>query len=111
MADDAIRAVNGYTIDPRALMWSVVNRAQRKQLERRSRGRSFDVGTEFLLLLEFQGRPDPEMALRTADYTILAIRELRRRDKALARGHRRLTAVCLVWPRKHSSTATRPTTS
>lgn len=60
------------------------------------RGRSLDAGTEYLLLLEFQGRPDPEMALRTADYAILAIRELRRRDKALARGDRRLATACLV---------------
>ena len=60
------------------------------------RGRSLDAGTEFLLLLEFQGGPDPEMHLRTAEYLILARREVHRRVKAVARGDRRLAMLCLV---------------
>ena len=59
-------------------------------------GRSLDGGTEFLLLLEFQGHPERGMARRTVGYRTLALQELCARDKALERGDRDINAHCLV---------------
>ena len=59
-------------------------------------GRSLDTGTEYMLLLEFQGRPERHMALRAAAYTCLAVQELFRHDKELERGNRDLAVRCLL---------------
>ena len=59
-------------------------------------GRSLDAGTEYMVLLEFQGRPERHMALRAAAYTCLAVQELFRHDKELERGDRDLAVRCLV---------------
>ena len=60
------------------------------------RGRSFDAGTEYILVLEFQGRPERQMALRTTVYCGLAVQELFRHDKELASGDRDLAVASLV---------------
>ena len=39
-----------------------------------------------MLVLEFQGRPERHMALRTTVYSGLAVQELLRHDKDLASG-------------------------
>ena len=60
------------------------------------RGRSLDTRTEYMLVLEFQGRPERHMALRTTVYSGLAVQELLRHDKTLASGERVLAVACLV---------------
>lgn len=60
------------------------------------RGRSLDARTEYMLVLEFQGRPERHMALRTTVYSGLAVQELLRHDKTLASGERVLAVACLV---------------
>jgi predicted transposase YdaD len=60
------------------------------------RGRSLDAGTVYMLLLEFQGRPERQMALRTTVYCGLAVQELFRHDKELASGDRDLAVASLV---------------
>ena len=59
-------------------------------------GRSLDAGTVYMLVLEFQGRPERHMALRTTVYSGLAVQELIRHDKELARGDRHLAIASLV---------------
>lgn len=49
-----------------------------------------------VLVLEFQGRPERHVALRTIVYSGLAVQELIRHDKELARGDRDLAVACLV---------------
>ena len=60
------------------------------------RGRSIDAGTVYMLVLEFQGRPERHMALRTTVYSGLAVQELLRHDKELASGNRDLAIASLV---------------
>ena len=52
--------------------------------------------TELVLLLEFQGRPERHMVLRTTIYGCLAAQSLIQRDKELGRGDRELAVVALV---------------
>ena len=49
-----------------------------------------------MLVLEFQGRPERQMALRTTVYCGLAVQELLRHDKELASGNRNLAVASLV---------------
>ena len=60
------------------------------------RGRSLDARTAYMLVLEFQGRPERHMALRTTVYSGLTVQELLRHDKELASGNRDLAVACLV---------------
>ncbi|MXW19062.1 MAG: Rpn family recombination-promoting nuclease/putative transposase [Gemmatimonadetes bacterium] len=60
------------------------------------RVRTRDGGTDLLLLLEFQSRPERHMALRTTAYSCLAAQSLLQQDKELARGDRELAVVALV---------------
>ena len=62
----------------------------------RQRVRTTDGSTDLILLLEFQGRPERHMALRTTIYSCLAAQSLIRRDKELGRGDRELAVVALV---------------
>ena len=58
--------------------------------------RTTDGSTDLVLLLEFQGRPERHMALRTTVYSCLAAQSLIQRDKELGRGDRELAVVALV---------------
>ena len=60
------------------------------------RVRTTDGTTDLVLLLEFQGRPERHMALRTTVYSCLAAQSLIQRDKELGRGDRELAVVALV---------------
>ena len=60
------------------------------------RARSSDAKTDYVLLLEFQGRPERRMALRTTVYIGLAVQELLRDHRDLGRGDRNLAVACLV---------------
>ena len=60
------------------------------------RVRTTDGSTDLVLLLEFQGRPERHMALRTTIYGCLAAQSLIQRDKELGRGDRELAVVALV---------------
>ncbi len=60
------------------------------------RVRTTDGSTDLVLLLEFQGRPERHMALRTTVYSCLAGQSLIERDKELGRGDRELALVALV---------------
>ena len=60
------------------------------------RVRTTDESTDLILLLEFQGRPERHMALRTTIYGCLLAQALIRRDKELRRGDRELAVVTLV---------------
>ncbi|MXX35868.1 MAG: Rpn family recombination-promoting nuclease/putative transposase [Gemmatimonadetes bacterium] len=60
------------------------------------RARTTDGTTDLVLLLEFQGRPEQHMALRTTIYGCLAVQTLFQSDKELARGDREVAAVALV---------------
>ena len=60
------------------------------------RVRTTDGSTDLVLLLEFQGRPERHMALRTTIYGCLAAQSLIERDKELGRGDRELAVVALV---------------
>ena len=60
------------------------------------RARTGDGKTDLLLLLEFQGRPERRMALRTTVYNILTVRELLEHDKELDRADRDLALASLV---------------
>ena len=58
--------------------------------------RTEDGSTDLVLLLEFQGRPERHMALRTTIYGCLAAQSLIRHDKELGRGAREMAVVALV---------------
>ncbi|MDE2805531.1 MAG: Rpn family recombination-promoting nuclease/putative transposase [Gemmatimonadota bacterium] len=60
------------------------------------RVRTTDGTTDLVLLLEFQGRPERHMALRTTIYGCLAVQSLFQSDKELGRGEREVAAVALV---------------
>ena len=60
------------------------------------RVRTTDGSTDLVLLLEFQGRPERHMALRTTIYGCLAAQSLIQRDRELGRGDRELAVVALV---------------
>ena len=60
------------------------------------RVRTTDGSTDLVLLLEFQGRPERHMALRTTIYSCLAAQSLIQHDKELGRGDRELAVVALV---------------
>lgn len=60
------------------------------------RVRTTDGSTDLVLLLEFQGRPERHMALRTTIYSCLAAQSLIQRDKEVGRGDRELAVVALV---------------
>ena len=60
------------------------------------RVRTIDGSTDLVLLLEFQGRPERHMALRTTIYSCLAAQSLIQRDKEVGRGDRELAVVALV---------------
>ena len=60
------------------------------------RVRTTDGSTDLMLLLEFQGRPERHMALRTTVYSCLAAQSLIQHDKELGRGDRELAVVALV---------------
>ena len=60
------------------------------------RVRTTDESTDLLLLLEFQGRPERHMALRTTIYGCLAAQSLIQHDKELRQGDRELAVVALV---------------
>ena len=74
----------------------VDDRLRHRHADRVWRGRSLGGGTEYMLLLEFQGRPERHMALRAAVYGGLAVQELFRHDKEIERGDRNLAVACLV---------------
>ena len=60
------------------------------------RVRTTDGSTDLVLLLEFQGRPERHMALRTTVYSCLAAQSLIQHDKELGHGDRELAVVALV---------------
>ena len=60
------------------------------------RVRTTDGSTDLVLLLEFQGRPERHMALRTTIYSCLAAQSLIQHDKELRQGDRELAVVALV---------------
>ena len=60
------------------------------------RVRTTDGSTDLILLLEFQGRPERHMAMRTTVYGCLAAQSLIRHDKTLGQGNRELALVALV---------------
>ena len=60
------------------------------------RVRSLDGNTDHVLILEFQGRPERAMVLRTTIYGTLAAQRLLEQDKELGRGSRGLYLACLV---------------
>ena len=60
------------------------------------RVRTTDGTTDLILLLEFQGRPERHMALRTTAYSCLATQSLIQHDKELGHGDRELAVVALV---------------
>ena len=60
------------------------------------RVRTTDGSTDLVLLLEFQGRPERHMALRTTIYSCLAAQSLIQHDKELRHGDRELAVVALV---------------
>ena len=60
------------------------------------RVRTIDGSTDLVLLLEFQGRPERHMALRTTIYSCLAAQSLIQRDKEVGRGDWELAVVALV---------------
>ena len=60
------------------------------------RARTTNGKTDLVLLIEFQGRPERRMALRTTVYNILTVRELLEHDKELDRADRDLALVSLV---------------
>ena len=60
------------------------------------RVRTSDGSTDLVLLLEFQGRPERHMALRTTIYSCLAAQSLIQHDKELRQGDRELAVVALV---------------
>ena len=60
------------------------------------RVRTSDGSTDLVLLLEFQGRPERHMALRTTIYSCLAAQSLTQHDKELRQGDRELAVVALV---------------
>ena len=60
------------------------------------RVRTTDGSTDLVLMLEFQGRPERHMALRTTIYGCLAAQSLIQHDKALGRGERELAVVAVV---------------
>jgi len=60
------------------------------------RVRTTDGSTDLVLLLEFQGRPERHMALRTTIYCCLAVQSLFQSDRELGRGEREVAAVALV---------------
>ena len=60
------------------------------------RVRTTDGSTDLMLLLEFQGRPERHMALRTTVYSCLAAQSLIQHDKELGHGDRDLAVVALV---------------
>ena len=74
----------------------VDDKLQRRYADKIWRGRSSDAKTDYVLLLEFQGRTERQMALRTTVYTGLAVQELLRDDRDLGRGERDLAVACLV---------------
>ena len=74
----------------------VDDKLRRRYADRVWTGRSLDAGTVYMLVLEFQGRPERHMALRTTVYSGLAVQELLRHDKELASGERDLAVASLV---------------
>ena len=58
--------------------------------------RTTDGTTDLLLLLEFQGKPERHMVLRTTAYNALAVQELIKDDEKLRRGERQLAVASLV---------------
>lgn len=58
--------------------------------------RSLDGNTDHVVILEFQGRPERAMVLRTSIYGTLAAQRLFEQDKELGRGNRNLDLACLV---------------
>ena len=73
------------------------------------RVRTTDGSTDLVLLLEFQGRPERHMALRTTIYSCLAVQSLIHHDRELGRGGRKLAVVALVLHHgdRHWNAATR----
>ena len=69
---------------------------RRRQPDTAWRVRTTDGTTDLVLLLEFQGRPERHMALRTTIYGCLAVQSLFRSDKELGRGEREVAAMALV---------------
>ena len=55
-----------------------------------------DGSTDLVLLLEFQGRPERHMALRTTIYSCLAAQSLIQHDKEIRQGNREPAVVALV---------------
>ena len=60
------------------------------------RVRSLDGRTDYVLILEFQGRPERAMVLRTNIYGSLAAQRLFEQDSELGQGGRGLGVACLV---------------
>lgn len=60
------------------------------------RVRTLDARSDLVLIIEFQGRPEWDMALRTNIYGSLAAQRLFEGDRELGRGGRGLNVVCLV---------------
>ena len=71
-------------------------RLRRRYPDMMWRARTIDGTTDLVLLLEFQGRPERHMVLRTTTYNVLAVQELMEHDKQLQRGERQLAVESLV---------------
>ncbi len=74
----------------------VDERLRRRYSDMAWRVRTTDGSTDLVLVMEFQGRPERHMALRTTIYGCLAAQSLIQRDKELGRGDRELAVVALV---------------
>ena len=60
------------------------------------RARTIDGSTDLLLLLEFQGRPERRMALRTTIYSTLAVQDFLQHDRGLDQADRELAVASVV---------------
>lgn len=60
------------------------------------RARSLDGGTDYVFILEFQGRPERAMVLRTNIYGSLAAQRLFEQDREFGQGGRGLAVACIV---------------
>lgn len=60
------------------------------------RVRSLDGNSDHVLILEFQGRPERAMVLRTSIYGTLLAQRLFQQDKELGKGGRSLDLACFV---------------
>ncbi|MXX56382.1 MAG: Rpn family recombination-promoting nuclease/putative transposase [Gemmatimonadetes bacterium] len=72
------------------------DRLRRRYPDMLWRACTIDGSIDMILLLEFQGRPERAMVLRTTAYSVLAVQELMEHDRELGRGERQLAIESLV---------------